>query len=276
MEVNKRIVIWCGNAPNQKALANKIHKQFGVAAIVIDKKKTGGKKKKQIGFLRKAWDHVRFRLITNAWTNLQQYYETHFTHWPDVPVLEVATINSEEAQEFTKSSNPDLIVVSGTGLVKESFLNLPVDIGIMNLHTGLSPYVKGGPNCTNWCIANNQWELVGNTIMWINAGIDSGNIIVSESLDIRSCSDLNEAHIKVMEHAHDLYLRSIAYLLANEPPYISIQQKELGNGQLLLSKMWTNDKKKQLLRNWKNKKTAILSFRPKTISLPVDGNEYKN
>ncbi len=268
MEVSKRIVIWCGTAPNQKALANKIHKQFGVAGIVIDKKKTGVKKKKQSSLLRKAWDHVRFRQITNAWNNLQQYYETHFTHWPDVPMLEVATINSQEAHEFTKNIDPHLIVVSGTGLVKEAFLCLPVEIGIMNLHTGLSPYVKGGPNCTNWCIANNEWHLIGNTIMWINAGIDTGNIITSETNDVSNCTSLYKVHLNVMEHAHDLYVKAINYVLKNEPPFISIPQQELGEGNLFLTKMWTSEAKKQLLLNWKKRKKTVIKAAPKTINLP--------
>ncbi|MBK8140456.1 MAG: hypothetical protein IPK57_05180 [Chitinophagaceae bacterium] len=76
-------------------------------------------------------------------------------------MLRVESINNELVAAFTREINPDLIIVSGTGLVKEPLLSLPASIGIINLHTGLSPYVKGGPNCTNWCIANNEWHLVG-------------------------------------------------------------------------------------------------------------------
>src|SRR5690606_12059731 len=115
---------------------------------------------------------------------------------------------------------------------KDKLLKIEVSKGIMNLHTGLSPYVKGGPNCTNWCIANNEWHLIGNTIMWINEGIDTGNIITSESLDITQCTSLSEVHKIVMEHAHDLYLRAVNFVLYNDPPYISVPQSELGAGSL--------------------------------------------
>jgi hypothetical protein len=42
---NERIVIWCGDAPNQKALANKIAAKYDVAGIVVDRHKRSGKKK---------------------------------------------------------------------------------------------------------------------------------------------------------------------------------------------------------------------------------------
>jgi methionyl-tRNA formyltransferase len=171
---------------------------------------------------------------------------------------------------FTRKLNPDLIVVSGTQLIKQPMLDIPVKIGIVNLHTGLSPYVKGGPNCTNWCIANNEWHLVGNTIMWINAGIDSGNIITTETIDIRNANTLLEAHKLVMEHAHDLYIRAIDYLITHQPPHQSIPQNSLAKGKLFLTKMWTAEKRKLLLENWKKRGKVEFQSPPVCVSLPVE------
>lgn len=267
MEVNKRIVLWCGPAANHRALANKLHARFGLAGIVIDAKtKKQGRKEK---LFQKLIDALHFRKIYAAWESLQQQYNRRFPAWPDVPTLEVDTINSEAAKAFTEDLAPHLIAVSGTGLVKESLLNVAVNIGIINLHTGLSPYVKGGPNCTNWCIATNQWHLVGNTIMWINGGIDTGNIIVNEAIDVRCCKSLAGVQLNVMEHAHDLYLRAIDYLLSNTPPYNSVPQEQLGKGQLFLTKMWTAEKRIRLLHNWKHRKKATLAPVPETVPLPA-------
>ena len=72
----------------------------------------------------------------------------------------VENINSNESYEFSNKLNPDLIIVSGTRLVKEKLLSIPTTIVILDLHTGLSPYIKGGPNCTNWCIATNKFHLL--------------------------------------------------------------------------------------------------------------------
>lgn len=273
MAVKKiKIVIWCGSAANQKALSNKIAAGFDVAGIVIDTHSGRQKKKKLIQLPADLWDRFRFRKIYNAWGRLMNYYGRKFPGWPDAPQIKVPDINTKETEIFTRELAPDLIVVSGTALIKEPLLSIPVNIGIINLHTGLSPYVKGGPNCTNWCIANNTFQLVGNTIMWLNAGIDTGNIITTETINIRDAGNLDTAHQIVMDHAHDLYLRVIGYLSEMEPPYNSVPQSSVDKGNLYLARMWTTSKKKDLLRNWEKRKSFIESEIPKTISLKTVKN----
>jgi hypothetical protein len=268
---NERIVIWCGAAPNQKALANKIAARYNVAGIVVDKHIRQAKKRQWIKLLASVWDRIRFKKIYDAWKGLMKYYENKFPDWPaGVPVLEVDSINDSQAEKFTGNINPALIIVSGTALIKEPLINISASKGIINLHTGLSPYVKGGPNCTNWCIANNKFELTGNTIMWLNAGIDTGNIITTETVNIRHAGTLAEAHRMVMDHAHTLYLRAIDYIMTTDPPYNSVPQSSIGKGALYLTKMWTVEKKKQLLRNWDKRKSFTTSETPVTISLPVN------
>ncbi len=270
---NKRIVLWCGGAPNQKALAARIAQQFSLAGIVIDERKTVSKRKvRNIPSL--VWDRIRFKNIYDSWKKLQEYYGQKYPSWPGVPILRVPEINDDQAAAFTTELKPDLIAVSGTALVKKKLLDIPASIGIINLHTGLSPYVKGGPNCTNWCIANNEWHLIGNTIMWLNAGIDSGNIITSECIDIRESQDLFDVQKKVIEHAHELYLRAINYLFNEQPPYITVPQSSLGKGNLYLTKMWTAAKRKALIKNWRNRRKVTTGHeKPVTIDLP---SAFKN
>lgn len=262
-----KIIIWCGLGANQKALANKIASEFDVAGIVIDTHSREQREKKINRIIAILWDRFRFRKIYNAWKNLMSYYDQKFTDWPNTAILKVPNINDERTRTFTEKLKPDLIVVSGTALIKKGFLNIPLSIGIINLHTGLSPYVKGGPNCTNWCIANNAFHLVGNTIMWLNEGIDSGNIITTETVNIQNAADLNEAHRLGMEHAHDLYIRAIRYLSNTSSPYNSVLQNYIDKGHLYFTKMWTAEKRKQLLRNWKKRRSFITPLPPKTISL---------
>jgi methionyl-tRNA formyltransferase len=269
MEQKKlNIVIWCGTAPNQKALANKIAKEFHVSGIVIDEHKGPTGKNKRRSSLNKVIDHIRFRKIYGAWKGLMHHYDRQYPEFPGVPVLRSGNINDKDTQRFTEKLHPDLVAVSGTSLIKEPLVSIPLPIGILNLHTGLSPYIKGGPNCTNWCIANNQFNYTGNTIMWLNAGIDTGNIITTETVNILSARDLAEAHLRVMEQAHELYLKTLRYLENNPPPYASVAQNEIAKGKLYLTKMWTATYKKRLLENWKNRKQFTATDQPKTISLP--------
>ena len=243
-----KIVIWCGNGANQVALANKIASRFPVAGIVVEKKTS---KRKISDLPEKLLDRTVFKLISDTWRQMMKYYADRYPSFPDVPSVTVNNINSEEAYAFTEKIQPDLIIVSGTSMVKKKMLSVNPSIGIINLHTGLSPYVKGGPNCTNWCIANNQPGLIGNTIMWINEGIDSGNIITTRKTELAGCRSAIAIHLAVMEDAHKLYLEAIDYLLSTQPPYISVDQKSLGKGKLYLTRMWKMQQKLAFIRNIK-------------------------
>jgi methionyl-tRNA formyltransferase len=241
-----RIILWIGNEANQKALANKIHKDFPLTGIVIENRKH----KVKITFkklLEKAFEKLFLSSISKSWLGMKKYYENNFFNFPDTKILEVSNINSDEAYEFTKSLNPDLILVSGTRLVKEKMLSVNPKIGILNLHTGFSPYIKGGPNCTNWCIAKQQFHLIGNTVMWIDKGIDSGNILTSELTRFEGNETLNEIHIKVMEHAHSLYVKAVHFIASGKTN--SVPQHDIDKGKTYYTKDWTLREKIKLIFN---------------------------
>lgn len=267
--MNRRILCWVGNAPNHRALVAKLAEQYEIAGVVIDNKKSMVGKKSIPQLLKKIYHKWKFGRIDAAWTALQDHYRKKYPEWPATRLLFTDSVNSEEAYAFTRELNPDLVIVSGTALVREPMVTLPLPIGIMNLHTGLSPYIKGGPNCTNWCIANNEWGLIGNSIMWLSAGIDSGNIICTERTELADEKELSAIHLRVMEHAHDLYLRSIRYVLSQEPPYQSVPQSSLGKGKLYLTRMWTSAQKTKLLENLQAERNNRFPEDYRTIPLPV-------
>jgi hypothetical protein len=262
-----RIVVWCGAAANQKALVNKLAKEFNVVGIVVDTFSRKKSKRTFVNWIGLIVDRFRFKKIYGAWSSLISFYNDQFPEWPNIPMIRVPTINDTQTKLKTEEWKPDLIVVSGTALIKQHVIDIPVSIGILNLHTGLSPYVKGGPNCTNWCIANNDFHLVGNTIMWLNAGIDTGNILTTSTVDITLAKDLNEAHRLVMDKAHALYMDAIRYVSTAHPPFRSIPQASIEKGKLYMTKMWTAEKRKQLLTNWKKRKDHKPPFVPTTVSL---------
>ena len=110
--------------------------------------------------------------------------------------------------------------------------------GVVNLHTGISPYVKGGPNCTNWCLAQGWFHLIGNSVMWLDRGIDSGNLITTERTSLTGDEDQEELHWKVMEHAHDLYVRAISAIAAGDG-VPDVPQQDLGTGPTFHNADWT-------------------------------------
>lgn len=241
-----RILLWLGDEANQRALACKFAAQHEVVGIVLERRNEQPNRTIK-GIFEALIDRVFFKKIRNAWFGMKDYYDLRYPEYPKVKQLVVENINSEEAFLFTKELNPDLVAVSGTRLVKKHMFQLKPGRGIINLHTGLSPYIKGGPNCTNWCIASKQYGYIGNTVMWIDEGIDSGNLIATELTDLKGARTLDDIHIRVMEHAHELYISGVKAIQQQIAP--NVVQSSIANGKVYYSKEWGLLQKWQLIRN---------------------------
>ena len=238
-----KIVLWIRNEHIQKALANKIAKTMNISGIIIETRNSSIKRSFR-DYYEKIYEKLFIPSVGEAWWGMLKHYDQLFPNYPKTELLEVENINSDEAYLFTQKIQPDLIIVSGTRLVKERMLSIAPKIGITNLHTGLSPYIKGGPNCTNWCIATKNYHLIGNTVMWIDLGIDTENIITTELTPFSGNEkSLLDIHLSVMEHAHDLYIRALNKIYRGEK-VPNVPQDTIAKGITFYNKQWNLNQKK--------------------------------
>jgi len=252
-----KVVLLCNPQGNQKALAVKVAQQFQLVGIVIQDSKP--KKVRSLGLreiVTKITDRTVFKKIRDAWFGLLKYYDDRYPSFPSVPTRTVEKINSDEARNFVESLRPDVIMVSGTSILRKKILSLSPSVGIINLHTGLSPYVKGAPNCTNWCLSKGDYHLIGNTIMWIDAGIDSGDLIATEVVKLKGDETLLDVHIKSMNAGHELYLKALKNLEEGKP-LPRVKQQSIAEGITYYHKDWNAKAKMDLLRNLKRFGTKV-------------------
>jgi methionyl-tRNA formyltransferase len=130
-----------------------------------------------------------------------------------IPVVEVENINSQEAVDVVAGGNPDVICVDGTNLLRAPMLDLlpRLRYGIINRHTGLSPYSRGG-NCNLFMLLEDHPELVGVTIHHIDAGIDSGDIILSARPDLTADDTYESIEAKAFSLGAGLMLGALRQL----------------------------------------------------------------
>lgn len=239
-----KILFFTAPQGNQRALAHKIAAHLPIAAIVTVTPRHSWTKKKP-NFVKRAASLVKRAFafpvglpFRRAWFGMLAHYDRSHPDFPTAPI-EVSDINAPEVLDLVAREKPDLVVVSGTNLLKPALIEKIHETGkVVNLHTGISPYIKGGPNCTNWCLALRRFDLIGNTVMWLDAGIDSGAIIATERTPISGRESLLDLHIAVMEHAHALYVRCIR-LFARGVALPVVRQEDLGSGRLFLTRHWT-------------------------------------
>lgn len=250
-----RVLFFCDPHANQRALAHKLAEQIGIDSIVIVRAEG---KAKPSPFGRRAKNAalrlLRFGVglpLRRAWRGMLAHYEARYPDFPQLHRIEVADINQAAVIKLVEERRPDLVLVSGTNLLKQPLISKIQETGkVMNLHTGISPYVKGAPNCTNWCLALRRFDLIGNTIMWLDAGIDSGNLVATKRTELDGSESLMQLHVAVMEHAHQLYVRC-ARLSVQGSDLPSVPQASIAEGSLFLNKDWTP---KQVLK-------AVTNFR---------------
>ena len=260
------VSIFINECPIQMALVNKISKNITVNTVFRSKNIVNNNQKKTYIYYLKRFIRIPFEMpFRLAWNQLKNRYQQEYPEIPkDIEYHTVENINDQAVIDYIREKEPGLIIVSATTMVLEEIINEADKINclIINLHTGVSPYIKGGPNCTNWCLAKNYY-LVGNTVMKLDRGIDSGSVIASELTKLNGNESLFELHYKVMEHGFDLYTKVIkCYVENNKIPNIILQDDISTKGMLFYTNDWTISKVIQAYYNYRFLyKDGIKSFK---------------
>src|ERR1700674_442440 len=100
-----------------------------------------------------------------------------------IRVLQPSTIkNNDEFRDQLAAITPDAIIVVGYGrIIPQWMIDLP-RLGNLNLHASLLPKYRGAAP-TQWAIANGE-SVTGVTTMRIDAGLDTGDILMQREVPI--------------------------------------------------------------------------------------------
>ena len=100
----------------------------------------------------------------------------------NIPVYQPKTLKTDEEYEQIKTINADVIVVSAYGLILPKKILDEPKYGCINLHGSLLPKYRGAAPI-QWSILNGE-EKTGVTLMQINEGIDTGDMLLKKEVVI--------------------------------------------------------------------------------------------
>jgi methionyl-tRNA formyltransferase len=101
----------------------------------------------------------------------------------NLPVHQPAKIRAPESETQLREIAPDAIVIIAYGqIIPARLLTIP-RLGWINLHASLLPKFRGAAPI-HWAIANGETR-TGNTTMRIDAGMDTGEMLLQKELPIR-------------------------------------------------------------------------------------------
>jgi len=226
------VLILCGRSPRHLYVANRLCRAARPLAIVHETgaQWTSARLAKAIrpgNLFRKGWRWLRDRRRYVGGGEAKFFFgEAPPTlDRPDL-VVGVPHVNDPRVVELAERTNPDVIAVFGTSLIRGPLLNMG-RLGIVNLHGGLSPQYRGA-DCTFWALYNGEPEQVGCTIHYIDAGIDTGKLIAHVSPEVKRGDDELTLFWRAVRDSADVYAELFERLERDEP----VGRQQPGKGRL--------------------------------------------
>lgn len=144
----------------------------------------------------------------------------------DILTLETKKINSPRVKSFMEQLEPDLGIVCGGGeILKEDIFNLP-KFGCLNFHAGLLPRYRGNSPIF-WQLYYN--DEIGYTIHKIDAGIDTGEIVVRKKIPYQIVKDLETTRVRIKREMSWDCARELAGVFAKLRQTGGIESAPQGN-----------------------------------------------
>ncbi len=153
-----------------------------------------------------------------------------------IPVFQPVKVKEPEAVETLRSYEADIFVVAAFGqILSEEILAMP-KYGCVNIHASLLPKYRGaGP--IQWAIINGE-KITGVTIMQMDKGLDTGDMLFQSEVEIASDETADTLHDKLAEAGARLIVEALEKIEAGsvkpvkqndeESCYAKMLQKSMG------------------------------------------------
>jgi methionyl-tRNA formyltransferase len=176
-----KITLITGPGLNHQYFVNRLNREFPIECVFIEDliyPDFTSKTKRQ----QEAWKWFFQRR--------KEYEENNFTDsetWtlknqPRVISIPTGQLNSHNTLKALESEQPEIIILFGSSLVGREIMN-QFPNQIINLHIGISDQYRGS-SCNFWPIYDERLDCLGATVLTINEGIDTGNILAQATIDI--------------------------------------------------------------------------------------------
>lgn len=128
-----------------------------------------------------------------------------------IPVYQPLKMRDGEALNILKELNPELIIVVAYGkILPEDILSFP-KYGCINIHASLLPRYRGAAPI-QWCVLNGE-TVSGVTSMQMDIGLDTGDMLLSKSVEIGKNETAGELHDKLSVLGADVLSETISLLI---------------------------------------------------------------
>lgn len=195
------ILIITADKPRHAHFAALLAKKFG-AKIIIER--NTAKSSYASPLLKRHFED--FEKTEQEWFR-RTAEEEKLLHENTLCVIPPKSINEPATLALINGMSPDLILVYGTSIIGRDLIE-SFPKRVLNVHAGLSPYYRGS-GCNVYPFLNNELEYVGVTIHYMDAGVDSGEIILQGRPVFEESDDTHTVGCKTAELAAELMCKVV-------------------------------------------------------------------
>lgn len=136
-------------------------------------------------------------------------------------------VNSKATAAELEALAPDVIVVCGGPILREPIFSIP-KIGTINIHFGISSSYRG-QHTIFWPLLEKQFDQVGATVHFIDAGVDTGRLLFELYPEVSSGDDEVSLELKIAKSLPRAFVEMLDELGSiQQPDQAGVAQKKLG------------------------------------------------
>lgn len=125
----------------------------------------------------------------------------------NIDIIQPVRVKDEAGVAWIRDKNPDLIVVAAFGqILSKEILDIP-KYGCINIHASLLPKYRGASPIQQAVIDGEDYS--GVTIMMMDEGLDTGDIIMQKKVKIESCDTGGTLHDKLAVLGGELVVEAV-------------------------------------------------------------------
>lgn len=134
----------------------------------------------------------------------------------DVPVDRFDDANDDACVERLTQLAPDVLIVLGTSILREPLLSLPRR-HLLNIHGGIVPHYRN-VHSDFWAWHNQDLKHIGTSIIHLDAGIDTGDLALQDTIAVQPDDTLMTVKHKNLELAGRLATEAVKQALDGTLP----------------------------------------------------------
>jgi methionyl-tRNA formyltransferase len=176
-----KITLITGPGLSHRYFVNRLNREFPIEYVLVEEVSypnfTSNSQKYQEAWewffrRRKEYEENTFA-DSEMWTRKNQ---------PRIISVPTGQLNSSETLKTLETQQPEIIILFGSSLIGREIMDRFPN-RIINLHIGLSGQYRGS-SCNFWPIYDERLNCLGATLLTINAGIDTGEILAQATIKL--------------------------------------------------------------------------------------------